>query len=293
MNNIIHLWHMLHFNIQHTTIYQYDNDVYDIKNLIKTYPVEDERQKVSSHFLAITENPRIAINRDGFGNKFGVFTVKGPVRELNITSTFDIETVETDVLEEARREEHTWDDIKLLSLDKSYQVFLNQKDHNEIWEIRNLVPTFNITGKDPLDVILDFNTYVYNNFKYVPGVTTVNTPLNEVWRLKAGVCQDFSHVLIEMLRTVNIPARYVSGYICPNNNGMRGAAASHAWVEAYLPNYGWIGVDPTNNCMAEEKHVRVAFGRDYDDVSPIKGEFKGTANQIVSVLVTVGYYSIA
>jgi len=148
----------------------------------------------------------------------------------------------------------------------------------------------NIYQKDLLDVILDLNKYVFDNFKYYPGLTNIDTPLITIWNMRAGVCQDFAHVLIKMLRVINIPARYVSGYICPNNNGMVGAGASHAWVEAYLPNYGWLGVDPTNNCLALSKHVRLAYGRDYNDVSPIVGEFRGSANQRMSVDVTVSYY---
>jgi transglutaminase-like putative cysteine protease len=123
----------------------------------------------------------------------------------------------------------------LLSIDRSYQIFLDQKDHLIIPEISDVISSFYNITPDPLDMILQLNTYVFNNFKYIPAVTNIYTPLNEVWRIKVGVCQDFSHVLIKMLRVVNIPARYVSGYICPNNNGFRGDGASHAWLEAYFP----------------------------------------------------------
>ncbi len=282
---------MIHFHIAHTTSYLYDNDVYDLRTLIKTYPIEDERQKVLSHLLSVTGNPEIIINKDAFGNKFSVFKIRGPVRELIIKSTFDIETVHKDVLTEVSSKcYYTWDDVALIAMDRSFQVFLNQMDYSVSSEISYLVYSFNPMFKNPLDVVLEFNYYVNTNFRYDTTATDVFTPLSQVWYKKAGVCQDFSHVLIAMLRMVNIPARYVSGYICPNNNGMRGDGATHAWVEAYLPNYGWLGLDPTNNCLAEEKHVRVAFGRDYEDVSPIKGDFKGIAYNSMSVVVDIGYY---
>ncbi|MFN0048713.1 MAG: transglutaminase domain-containing protein [Cytophagales bacterium] len=281
---------MLHFNIKHSTTYLYSNAVWDIKNQIKTYPIEDERQKVFSHLLSITENPIITINKDAFGNKFGSFTVDGPTNYLNITSTFDIETVEQNVMEKVKAIQHNWDEVFLVSMDKTLQVFLHEQGHIDNYEIKNLISTFNIAGKDTLDVILEFNSYINLNFKYMPGITNIDTPISVVWGMKAGVCQDFALILIEMLRTVNIPARYMSGYICPNNNGMKGDAGSHAWVEAYLPNYGWLGVDPTNNCLAEEKHVRVAFGRNYDDVSPIKGQYRGNAFANMEVKVEVGYH---
>ncbi|MBY0424946.1 MAG: transglutaminase family protein, partial [Cytophagales bacterium] len=126
---------------------------------------------------------------------------------------------------------------------------------------------------------------------YNPSATLVDTPMEAAWWRKAGVCQDFSHVLIYMLRSVSIPARYVSGYICPNATGYRGDGATHAWVEAYLPNVGWIGVDPTNNCIVGETHVRVAVGRDYHDVAPVVGEYQGLFGQDLRVIVTVSYDS--
>jgi transglutaminase-like putative cysteine protease len=110
-----------------------------------------------------------------------------------------------------------------------------------------------------------------------------------VWKLKSGVCQDFAHILLIMLRLVGIPARYVSGYICPNKNGMRGEGATHAWVEAYIPSYGWLGLDPTNNCLVNETHVRLAVGKNFSDCSPVKGTYRGTSNHTMEVSVAVSY----
>jgi transglutaminase-like putative cysteine protease len=117
----------------------------------------------------------------------------------------------------------------------------------------------------------------------------VETTLDEVWTLKAGVCQDFAHMLLVMLRIIRVPARYVSGYICPNKNGMRGESATHAWVEAYIPDYGWLGLDPTNNCIAGELHVRLAVGRNFSDCSPVKGTYKGMSEHKLEVGVSVSY----
>jgi len=95
--------------------------------------------------------------------------------------------------------------------------------------------------------------------------------------------------MLELLRMIGIPARYVSGYICPNKNGMRGEGATHAWVEAYVPDYGWVGSDPTNNTWATNNHVKLAVGRNFSDCTPAKGTFKGPAHQSLSVYVSVGY----
>ncbi len=131
--------------------------------------------------------------------------------------------------------------------------------------------------------------YIYGNFRYVKGITNVQTTVDEILQHKSGVCQDFAHVMLQILRTLGIPGRYVSGYICPNKNGMRGEGATHAWVEAWIPAYGWAGIDPTNNVWVTNRHVKLAVGRHFKDCSPVKGTFKGPAKQRLSVYVSVGY----
>jgi len=281
---------MPNFNIEHQTIYRYNYGVYNIKNLIKLYPVWNETQKLISQKVEISGNPDVILNTDTFGNTFGMFTINGPQTELAITSTLKIQTFYKDVLADvAGRKLHKWADIAILSMDNTFKLFLNPKDFYVIWDINHLVYSFNPASRNPLDIILEFNNYVYTNFRYDVFATRVNSTVNEVWNMKAGVCQDFAHILIYMLQLTNIPARYVCGYICPNKDGLRGDGASHAWVEAYLPNYGWLGIDPTNNCLAQEKHVKLAVGRNYDDVAPVKGEYTGTASQTMEATVAVSY----
>jgi len=105
--------------------------------------------------------------------------------------------------------------------------------------------------------------------------------------LKAGVCQDFAHLLLEMLQIAELPSRYVSGYICPKNHDLRGEGATHAWVEVFLPTYGWIGIDPTNNCLVSDRHVRLAVGKDFHDCTPVKGIYKGSLEHRLEVTVVV------
>jgi transglutaminase-like putative cysteine protease len=130
--------------------------------------------------------------------------------------------------------------------------------------------------------------HIYQNFAYVPAATHVHTHMRDVLRLKRGVCQDFAHVMLGVCRSLKIPCRYVSGYLY---NGpadqLRGAQASHAWVEVYLPDLGWHGLDPTNNCQPDERYVRIAVGRDYADVTPIKGTYRGTSERKMTVEVRV------
>jgi len=284
---------MVNFNIKHTTTYTYDNDIYDSRNLIRLYPIDDEFQKVISHQLTISGNPIVTVSTDSFGNKIGVFTMPNPHRELTIVSDMEIQTQPRDVFSAASNASQTWDEIQLLATDSAFQLFLNNKDSVPLNELSEVVHSFQPLALTPFQAATAFNEYIFRNFVYNPSVTNVFTTLPEVWSLKAGVCQDFARVLIYMLRLVNLPARYVSGYICPNNDGLRGDGASHAWVEVYLPSYGWLGLDPTNNCCVADKHVKLAVGRDYEDVAPLKGEFKGQANQWLNVLVTVSYNTVA
>lgn len=129
--------------------------------------------------------------------------------------------------------------------------------------------------------------YVFKNFKYIQGVTNVGSSLDDVWKLKAGVCQDFTNILLQMIRMTGIPARYVSGYICTTGDITRGEGATHTWIEAYIPFYGWLGLDPTNNIIANENHVRLAVGRNYNDCAPVKGVFKGNVDEDLFVKVEV------
>ncbi len=139
----------------------------------------------------------------------------------------------------------------------------------------------------PLKTALVLSEYVYDNFTYEKGVTNIETPIEDIWNLKAGVCQDFAHMLLIMLRMFKIPARYVSGYVCPKETGVRGEGATHAWVEAYIPFYGWLGLDPTNNCIVTDGHVRIAIGRQFADCTPVKGTYKGSSEHTLEVTVHI------
>jgi transglutaminase-like putative cysteine protease len=130
--------------------------------------------------------------------------------------------------------------------------------------------------------------FVFNNFEYRSGTTDVRTTADEVIAARTGVCQDFAHVLIALARSRGIPTRYASGYIFSGATPALGADASHAWVEAYLPPYGWVGFDPTNERIVDDAFVLVAVGRDYGDVSPTRGLYRGPEFGSLSVAVAVG-----
>jgi transglutaminase-like putative cysteine protease len=142
---------------------------------------------------------------------------------------------------------------------------------------------------DPLTVLREINQTIFGLFDYMPQTTTVDSPLDEVLTTRQGVCQDFSHLMVALVRWLGIPCRYVSGYLYHRRDDEDRSAqdASHAWVEAWLPELGWVGFDPTNNLLAGERHIRSAIGRDYADVPPTRGVFTGNAKSELDVAVQV------
>jgi transglutaminase-like putative cysteine protease len=155
--------------------------------------------------------------------------------------------------------------------------------------INNIIQSIRPVDKSITYIVEKCSKYIYSNFKYIKGITHVETTVDEILQHQSGVCQDFAHVLLQILRTLHIPCRYVSGYICPNKNGMRGEGATHAWVEAYIPGHGWAGIDPTNNVWVTNTHVKLAVGNRFSDCTPVKGIFRGPAKQKLSVYVSIGY----
>jgi len=145
------------------------------------------------------------------------------------------------------------------------------------------------SGRPMRDALLDLTTRIYRDFRFDSKVTNVRTPPEEVFRKRRGVCQDFAHVQIACLRSLNLAARYVSGYLRtyppPGKPRLVGADASHAWVSAYYPGNGWLDLDPTNNVVPTDGHVTLAWGRDYGDVSPLRGLVLGGGNHTVKVAV--------
>jgi transglutaminase-like putative cysteine protease len=143
------------------------------------------------------------------------------------------------------------------------------------------------SADDTFTAVQELMHLVNQRLEYVAGVTTVETTVVEVLGEPRGVCQDFAHLLIGLCRSVAIPARYVSGYIAADSGGpRRGTRASHAWVEAFTPTHGWRGLDPTNDLVASAYHVKLAIGRDYSDIPPHRGTFRGPAQEQLSVEVS-------
>lgn len=277
------------FKIQHITKYIYDRPVRESVNQIKIYPPSNSAQELINQEIQISEEPNIHKFHDYWRNTCGYFSLSQPHEILAIDSRIIVKTIHRQI-DEAVSVTEDWEllnkeitkSIQLLDYSRKESIQSQDKIHLILDHICT-------TSCSPLESIKNCSEYIFTQFKYVKGITNIETTVDEILEFRSGVCQDFAHVLLQLLRSINIPSRYVSGYICPNKNGMRGEGATHAWVEAYIPKLGWIGVDPTNNCFANEHHIKLAHGRDFKDCSPIKGTFKGPANHDLMVYVSVGY----
>ncbi|MGI4871303.1 MAG: transglutaminase family protein [Janthinobacterium lividum] len=275
------------YKIQHRTRYAYAAPVIDCANQLMIYPLADERLTVKSHAVSITQQPEVALFTDYFGNQVGVFSLIQPHSELVIDSLAEVETHAIQFPMDEAPAEAQWQELARLHHDVTLIDFLKPAPCEAEAEIRQALSGVLTYGDKPLKQCLQLSEYVHENFQYQQGVTSVETPLNEIWRLRAGVCQDFTLMLLYLLRLVQVPARYVSGYVCPRQEGVRGAGATHAWVEAYIPFYGWLGLDPTNNCIVNDGHVRMAIGRHFADCTPVKGTYKGTGAHTLEVSVHI------
>lgn len=276
------------FNIHHITKYEYDRPVKESVNEIRIYPYADGGQETLHHQVNITSHPDVYLVQDYWGNRMGMFNLLPSHKELIIESKLIVRTLGTSGL--SLNNQATLETLQTDIADKLPLLELSKISEIELRDQLNaLVSEFYTSGAPVASIIEKCGHYIYEHFNYIKGITTIETTVKEILQHRSGVCQDFAHVMLEMLRTVGIPCRYVSGYICPNKNGMRGEGATHAWIEAWIPGNGWVGNDPTNNAWVTNHHVKLAVGRNFNDCTPIKGTFKGPARQSLSVYVSVGY----
>ena len=277
------------FKIHHITLYQYDRPVKENINQVRIFPVENEKQQVKEFELTVSGDPVVNIFEDFFGNKVGDFDLHPPHTELSIDCRMTVAT-DDKILS---HEDLPAVDLKTLKAETDKQIFLfrlsDPERINSKAIIDSILQELEVKQLRVSEIARACCNYVYTQFTYQKGITNIETTVDEILEHRQGVCQDFAHVLLQLLRTAGIPARYVSGYICPNKSGLRGEGATHAWVEYFLPNYGWVGLDPTNNILVNSHHIKLATGRDFGDCTPVKGMFKGISKQSLSVYVSVGY----
>jgi transglutaminase-like putative cysteine protease len=262
--------------------------VKESNNEIMIFPYQCPEQETLQLQLNITGNPQVFTFTDYWGNTTGSFNLMPPHQELVIENKLVVRTTNPPELKLdmtggfPELAEEVGSHLPMLELATTDTIQSQEK-------INEIIASLYDPGKPVAAIVKESCEYIFNEFSYIKGITNIETTVDEILEHRSGVCQDFAHVLLQLLRTLRIPSRYVSGYICPNKNGMRGEGATHAWVEAWIPGHGWAGIDPTNNVWVTDKHVKLAVGRNFNDCSPIKGTFKGLAEQDLSVFVSVSY----
>jgi len=279
---------MPHFHILHRTHYIYSGLVIDSVNQVKLYPLNDEIQKVKEHHIRISHPTQVLTIKDYFGNTTGFFTLVAPHKELIIDNIMEVDMYPPKKLVLTKPATDVWNEVSSEENQLLYHDFLKAEHAACQTEVQNAIHEILEKVQHPLDTILELSQYIYDNFTYRKGVTNIESRVDELWTLRAGVCQDFAHLLLYMLRLMGIPGRYISGYICPGSSEWRGEGATHAWAEAWLPDTGWVGIDPTNKCLAGERHVRLATGRNFSDCTPVKGTYKGAVDHKLEVTVKFG-----
>jgi transglutaminase-like putative cysteine protease len=274
------------YTIDHQTSYFYSDGVHESYTVLHLQPRSDQQQFCTRYVLEVTPHARVHSYADRYGNDVQHFAILPRHSSLSVTTHSNVVT-----LLDHEPPEPTEATRALLDADpqlESYYDFLHESAYVQF--APELV-TFWQELEGPGDRIGDWchrvSKHINRTFTYDTDATTVRTTVREALAARAGVCQDFAHVMIAVLRSAGIPARYVSGYIFRGESHVLGAEASHAWCEAYLPPYGWVGFDPTNDLLINDHFVKVAIGRDYRDVSPVRGVYRGSRHSEMSVNVAM------
>jgi transglutaminase-like putative cysteine protease len=286
------------YRVKHVTTYRYTEPVLLAHHLAHLTPRHSPFQSCLRTQLKITPTPAETDEHghDYYGNPVTFFAMREPHSTLavHVASRVEVKDRETPDPSRALDWEGIKDPLDGLRGDRLLEIadFCYDSPYVAVTQaIRDYAAHSFHVGRTALECVLDFNHRIHSDFAYDPAATTVATPLAQVLSERRGVCQDFAHLAIAGLRAMGIPARYVSGYLLtqppPGKPKLRGSDASHAWLSVFLPEFGWIDIDPTNDCMPEDEHVTLGWGRDFGDVSPLCGVVLGGGEHRLRVGVDV------
>ncbi len=276
----------------HRTTYSYGEAVAICHSEARLAPRSGRDQTLLEHQLVIEPISGFSVEReDYFGNAVTSFTIDQPHEVLRVTAHSVVETRAIDAIHPALTP--PWEQVREVvghrdsedSFD-AYQFIFESPRVAPAKEFADYAKPSFAAARPLLQCAIDLCHRIFTDFKYDRDATTVTTPVAEAFHARQGVCQDFAHVMIACLRSLGLPARYVSGYLRTDDDNI-GASASHAWLSVYCPGFGWLDIDPTNDVIPGTGHVTLGWGRDYSDVPPLKGVALGGADQVIEVEVTV------
>ena len=286
----------MYYTITHKTKYDYGDVVPECFNIVRLAPRRIADQVCEEHELKIVPEPNDRVRRvDYFGNQIEQFSIDSPHSSLEVTSRTRIKVTARQIPDPVTSP--AWESVVVPTSEGELDLLSTQLAFDSV-HVRSR-PEFADYAKDSftdrrpvMEAVVELTHRIHKDFDFDPEATIISTPVEEVFEKKAGVCQDFAHFQIACLRSLNLPARYVSGYLrtYPPQGKARliGADASHAWVGAYCgPDIGWVDFDPTNDVIPSMDHVTIGWGRDYADVCPIQGVFTGGGKTVMNVSVDV------
>jgi transglutaminase-like putative cysteine protease len=290
---------VMHFSIRYLSRYVYDVDVVDNINALRIRPANGPRQRVDDFSVRLTPDVRQYRHEDYFGTDVVEFEITRPHRELVIDARAHVSTQPQPDPPEA-----SWSELDAPGYREAGAEFLTQTDDAHGHALLVALQAEVGASATPLEALMLVSELIPDRFEYRKGATYVDSPLTHVLDIRAGVCQDFVHLGLNLLRSHRIAARYVSGYLYTSgertgdvqDSDATGAASvevdTHAWIEALLPTPDggepqWVSVDPTNRGLTGERHVKIGHGRHYADVPPIKGVYRGTASSTLEASVTM------
>lgn len=289
----------MQYCIRHATAYRYGGDVVHSHQLLHLAPRATERQTCLSHEVSVEPTPtRTSNDLDAFGNPVLRLELDRPHQSLVVTAAMDVEVRS---LAGRVMKSESWERVRNQLAYSGHPPgagrldamrFRNESPHVRIKQVfADYAADCFPAGRSVLDCATHLTHKLHDEMTYAPGETSVSTSLLEVLETRRGVCQDYAHLMIACLRSRGLAARYVSGYLrtVPARGAMSlvGADASHAWVAVYCPVSGWVEFDPTNGVRADTDHITIAWGRDFSDVSPLRGVIVGGGSHQLSVSVSV------
>lgn len=268
----------MHWNIRHNTRYDYASPVRASFNEVRLQPLSDEYQTVESFVLKVIPAARVRLYHDFCSNCVHHFEIPEPHSSLSIESRVEVTTRATRPLPLDARPASVSRLPETLQQGRCYDFLQGSRFVELTPEVWRAAVDATHGEDDVWQSALRLMQYVHGTLAYRPDSTRVHTHMLDALAQRQGVCQDFAHVMIGLCRSLKIPALYVSGYLAT-----QAASATHAWMEVFVPGLGWQGLDPTHHCRPDETYVKIAVGRDYADVAPVRGTYRGTTNRTLSV----------
>lgn len=283
------------YSVRHTTTFRYEPAVRESLMEVRLQPRSDGDQRCLTFTLDVDPAANIMQYRDFMGNTVHHFDIAGRHSQVKVTAQSAVEVLTMSAPPPG--ESGDWADLDaMVAASDHWEMLFPSHFAQSSAPVEQLAKELGCERRGtPLQLLTELNQAIYQLFAYVPNSTKVDSPIEEALQTRQGVCQDFAHIMITLVRRLNMPCRYVSGYMVHREKtGEREKekdrsveGASHAWIEALVPNFGWMAFDPTNNLVGGDRHIRVAIGRDYADVPPTRGVYKGEAQSELSVAVTV------